>query len=92
LLTWSAIPGASSYDVNVGSLDILRASGGDFAGSVEGCFGNDVTGTSRTSPDFGIDMFWVMRASAGTCAPGTWDDGAPSQAGTRDGELAASCP
>ena len=92
LLTWPALQGATSYDVHLGSLDVLRLSGGDFSGSVEGCFGNDVTGTSKTSPDFGIDMFFLLRANAGTCAPGTYDDGAASQAGSRDGELAGTCP
>jgi spore coat protein A len=95
-LWWAYLPGASSYDVVRGSLNELRSSAGNFASPLvtELCLANNSVETYRLhteTPAAGQGVWYLIRAQAG----GTYDSGAPSQSGSRDGEIAASgngCP
>jgi hypothetical protein len=97
LLSWSAVPGATGYDVVRGSLITLHSSGGDFTSAVAACSGNDHAGTSVESleaPGTGEGFFYLVRGvnCAGT---GTYDTDATSQVQLRDAEIDASpsaCP
>lgn len=93
---WSATAGATSYDTIRGNLATLRSSGGNFATSVLACLDNNGADTQSTDgpiPAAGSGFFYLVRANgAGTA---TYDEGASSQAGSRDAEIAASpngCP
>jgi hypothetical protein len=91
-ISWSAVPGAVTYDVVEGSLALLAASGGDFTSAVTGCVANDLASTSTSWSGGGS---WIL-VRAGNCAgAGTFDEGSASQQGSRDTEIAASgsaCP
>ena len=93
---WTAIPGASFYDLVRGDLLTLNSSGGNFTTSVGTCLANDVTSLSfldPATPGVGGGYFYLMRATG--CTGGTYDSGAASQVGSRDAEIAASanaCP
>jgi spore coat protein A len=95
-LWWASASGASSCDVVRGSLDQLRSTGGNFASPLvtQLCLANNRTETywlHTETPQAGQGVWYLIRSQPG----GTYDSGAPSQSGSRDGEIAASgngCP
>jgi uncharacterized membrane protein len=96
-LSWSAIAGATGYDVVRGSLAALRSSGGNFSAATNACLEDDLTATTRDdgdTPDPGDGHWYLVRAtSCGGAA--SFDSGAPSQAASRDAGIEASpyaCP
>jgi hypothetical protein len=95
-LSWSAVAGATGYDVVHGSLSQLRSSGGDF--TTAACDINDVSATtlpiSGGSPPAG-DLWYAVRPSNNVCGGGSYNTGSPRQVQNRDAEIAASlntCP
>jgi hypothetical protein len=96
-LSWDAVSGVTGYDVVKGSLSALVATGGDFTAATTTCLANDGAGT--TVSDSGADLdggSWYLVRPVNACGgPGTYDEGAPSQAAPRDAEVAAAggaCP
>jgi cysteine-rich repeat protein len=95
-LWWANPAGATSYDVVRGNLDQLRSTAGDFASSLvtQLCLANnraDAYWLHAETPAVGQGVWYLVRAQPG----GTYDSGAASQSGSRDGEIAASgngCP
>jgi hypothetical protein len=95
--TWAAMPDATSYDVVRGRLSLLRSSGGDFTTTLITCWANDDAETEieDADPPPPGDGFWYLARSVNCAGAGTYDSGAPSQAGSRDAEIDAnpgSCP
>jgi hypothetical protein len=91
---WPPIFGASRYDLTRGLLGTLRATAGNFTPSVNQCTANVGTGGSDGATPAAGDGFWYA-VRAVNCGGGTYDDGSATQAGLRDGEIAASpfvCP
>jgi hypothetical protein len=98
-VSWAILPGATGYDVVKGNVASLRSSGGDFTASTTTCLGNDVTATSVAdgeAPPPSRAVAWYLVREVTACAgAGSYDEGAPSQVGSRDAEIAASgaaCP
>jgi len=97
LVAWSAIVGATSYDVVRGDLGVLRSSAGNFTSATEACLLADGTATtvvSAASPAPG-GGHWFLARGASCGGNGTYDSGGPGQVGQRDAEIAASvgtCP
>jgi hypothetical protein len=96
-LDWTALPGATAYDVVRGDLGTLALSGGDFGSAVTGCDARRIAAstllTTLTPSPAGGFFYLVRGANCG--AAGTFDSGGPGQAGSRDGEIAGSpnrCP
>jgi hypothetical protein len=95
LLSWN-LPSAVTFDVLYGSLNTLKSTGGDFSSAVTSCLLDDATQTTtlfESVPPVGEAFFFLTRGA--NCGGGTWDTGAPSQAGSRDQGIAASrnrCP
>jgi uncharacterized membrane protein len=95
--SWTAVAGATGYDLVRGGLNALRASGGDFSAGVNACLENDLSETSREDRDNPSpgDGFWYL-VGATTCGGrSTYDSGAPSQTASRDAGIQASpyaCP
>ncbi len=94
-LSWTAVSGASPFDVVQGSLSGLRSSGGNFQTATQQCIVNDTTATTRTTdgnPSAGDGYWFLVRGS--TCGgAGTYDDG--TQVGSRDAGIDGSghgCP
>lgn len=95
LLAWTAVSGATPFDVVRGGLSTLRSSNGNFQSATQQCIANNTTATSRTTggnPGAGDGYWFLVRGS--TCGgAGTYDDGA--QTGSRDAGINASghgCP
>ncbi|HEX5044900.1 MAG TPA: hypothetical protein VFV75_18540 [Candidatus Polarisedimenticolaceae bacterium] len=97
LLSWSALPGATGYDVVRGSLETLRTSGGDFSSAVVTCSGDDLPATSvenLDAPAPAQGLFYLVRG-VNCGGAGTYDAAGSSQAQPRDAEIeasASSCP
>jgi hypothetical protein len=97
-LAWSAVSGVTGYDVVKGSLSVLRGSAGDFTASTTACLANDSAATVASDPDLpDIDdgSFYLVRPVNACGGPGSYDEGSPSQIGSRDAEIAAAaaaCP
>ena len=95
-LVWQPVASAR-YDVVRGSLAALRAAEGSFAAATAACEGNDLSATSQpvtATPPAG-DAFWYLVRAVSCAGEGSYDSGAPSQAGSRDAGIAASagaCP
>jgi hypothetical protein len=92
---WTKPARAGTYDLARGSLTALRAAAGSFAASSPTCVQNDLTNPSAndaTAPAPGGALYWLVRVAECGGLTGTWDDGDPSQTGSRDGGLAAACP
>jgi spore coat protein A len=95
-LWWGTVGGATAYDVVRGRLDLLRASGGDFSDptATETCLANERASTQwehAENPAPGQSVWYLVRPQPA----GSYDSGAPSQAGSRDAEIGASgngCP
>ncbi|HZN03316.1 MAG TPA: MopE-related protein [Candidatus Polarisedimenticolia bacterium] len=97
LLTWDWLEDATAFDVVLGDVGILRATGGDFTAAIQGCLVDewgDTTLTLGATPDPGAAFFYLVRG--GSClGQGTYDSGASSQVGLRDAEIdtsPSSCP
>jgi hypothetical protein len=96
LLTWTAVSGATSFDVVRGGLSALRSTHGDFNTATQACSANNTTATSLTTSEGltpGNGYWYLVRGS--TCgAAGTYDDG--TQVASRDAGINASgnrsCP
>jgi len=97
-LNWTAAAHGTAYDVAVGVLSALRASGGNFAAATTGCAVHAVPGTMASfpgpnpAPDDGA--YFLLRP-IGTGCRGSYDDGSSTQQGSRDAEIAGapvSCP
>jgi hypothetical protein len=98
-VSWAIISGATGYDVVKGNVASLRSSGGDFTASTTACLGNDVTATSvpdgEAPPPSRAAAWYLVRKVTACAGNGSYDEGAASQLGSRDAEIAASggaCP
>src|SRR4029077_9671257 len=97
VLSWSALAGATSYDVVQGVLSTLRGSQGSFQSATQACSTNDALATSipvSGTPAVG-DGFWFLVRGGNCGGAGTYTSSAASQAGSRDAGIAASgngCP
>jgi hypothetical protein len=94
-LNWAATAVASGYDVIRGTLSTLSAGG--FASATDLCVGSHVANTfiSDTHVPAEGDGDWFLIRAYGTCGTGSYDDGSPSQAGSRDPGVTLSpnaCP
>ena len=96
-MTWTAFPDAVGYDLIRGSLQVLRATGGNFSASVNACLEDGLTASERDeleTPAPG-DGFWYLVRATNCGGGGTYDSGSPSQITSRDAGLLASpytCP
>jgi hypothetical protein len=96
-LSWTSVAGASTYDVVRGDLNVLESTGGDFTSAMQICLANGISARTlldSTQPGAGQGLWYAVRGSS-ACSNGTYDEGFPSQIGTRDAEIAASptaCP
>jgi hypothetical protein len=96
-LSWTATQGAIAYDVVRGDLDVLVASGGDFAAATQACVADEVDGTSvgydeNPGPGQG---HWILVRGVSSEGPITYQALYSSQVGVRDEEIqasAAGCP
>ena len=96
-LSWTALTGATAYDLVAGGLLSLRSSAGDFNTSTEACLADDTplaSATDGTIPALGDGRWYLVRGlSCG--GNGTYDSGDSGQVGGRDSEINASasaCP
>jgi len=95
-LQWVGLAEATAYDVVRGDLERLRETA-DFALATEECLADDLPATSLPytgEPGEGAG-FWFLARAVNCAGEGTYDSGAPSQAGSRDGGIASSagaCP
>jgi hypothetical protein len=88
-LAWTGI--AAKFDVVRGTLDPLRAGGGDFIAATQECLADDLLGSTvvfagEPAP---AETFWFLVRPA-HCGAGTFDSGGGSQSGFRDVEVEAS--
>jgi hypothetical protein len=96
-LSWTPLPGALSYDLVKGDLNLLRSTR-SYTSSVLSCPADQQVGTSLAepgSPAVGQGWYYVVRG-VGCGGNSTWDDGAGAgQVGSRDADIdaaPASCP
>ena len=95
-LWWGTVGSSATYDAVRGSLSSLRSSGGNFASpaTTQACLVNDEAETfwvHTEMPAAGDGTWYLVRKSVA----GTYDEGVPAQAGSRDAEIASSgsgCP
>jgi len=96
-LSWTALSGATSYDVVSGKLSTLRSSAGDYSQSTDRCLVNNQTVTmvdDSVTPPSG-DAFWYLGRGANCGGPGSYDSTGSGQSALRDAQVAASgsaCP
>ena len=96
-LSWTALTGATNYDVVRGVLSTLRTSHGSFQSSTQACAVNDTVATSSTisgTPSVG-DGIWFLVRGDNCGGAGTYDSGGAGQVGSRNAGIAASgngCP
>jgi hypothetical protein len=97
LVSWTAVSGATAYDVVRGALDSLRNSGGNFASATQSCLANDQAATSvldaGTPPVNG--GFWYLVRGLNCGGAGSYNDAGGAPTGIRDTGIAASinaCP
>jgi hypothetical protein len=96
-ISWTAATGATGYDLVRGGLASLRASGGNYTVATGACLADDtpsMIAADGVPPPAG-DGFWYLARGVSCGGNGTYDSGAPSQAGNRDAEINASangCP
>jgi hypothetical protein len=96
-LSWTPLPGALSYDVVKGDLNLLLSTR-SYTTSILSCPAGRQAGTSLADPDapaVGHGWYYVVRG-IGCGGTGTWDDGVGTgQSGSRDAAIdaaPASCP
>jgi N-acetylneuraminic acid mutarotase len=95
-VSWLVDPAADRYDLVRGDLATLRSSGGSFTTSTTACLANDTASLTLAdaAPAPSTGFWYLVRGAIGT-AIGSYDDGAASQSGSRDAEIAAAattCP
>ena len=92
VISWTALAGATAYDLVKGALRPLGLSGGNFTTSTTGCLADDTAGRSFTDPDLPVagDGFWYLVRGVACGGGGTYDEGSPYQHGSRDAEIDAS--
>ena len=91
-LAWTALSGATEYDVVAGDLNALRNSGGDFQNATLGpvvCRTPGTTVIHSGTPNVG-NGFWFLVRGRNCGGAGTYDSGGAAQVGLRDAEIAAS--
>lgn len=95
LLSWTAVSGATSFDIVRGGLSALRSTNGNFQSATDKCVANNATVNSATTngdPNAGDGYWFLVRGS--TCGgAGTYDEG--TQIGSRNAGINASphsCP
>jgi len=84
-LSWSVLPGATTYDVIRGDLGMLRSSGGDYSAATLQCVIPGVAGTATTyvgDPAAGDGFFFLVRGI--DCMQGSYDSGGSEQSSPRD--------
>ena len=88
---WTPVSNAVSYDLVVGDLVALSASG-DLSGSVLACAVDDLGATAATVPDPapGSGRWYLARATAGCGVAGSWGGDGAGLVGDRDTALASS--
>jgi N-acetylneuraminic acid mutarotase len=97
-LSWTAVPGATGYDVVTGDLGTLASSAGDFTTSTTGCLGNDVGTTNAEDSSVlapGAGSWHLVRAVNACSGNASFDEGVPSQPASRDagiGAASGTCP
>jgi hypothetical protein len=94
LLRWQATPGAATFDVVFGDLDLLSG-GGDFATATTGCVVNDHAGVEFAAPGIAGNQWYLVRPNVCQAAVGSYDTGEAGQTSPRDGGIASSagaCP
>jgi hypothetical protein len=95
-LSWSAVSGATAYDIVLGDVGTLRSTGGNFTQATQRCLANDLTAASfpdTHGANAGQALFFVVRA-VNCGGAGTYDEGG-SQFAPRDAGINASqgaCP
>ena len=95
-LAWSAVAGASGYDLLRGDVATLVTGQGNFGAAVDACLANDsaaLTGTDADMPPLDGAFFYILRAV--NCGGGTWDEGDAAQVAPRGPSIATSpsaCP
>ena len=108
LITWtnkSQVDWAATgthFDAIRGDLGALRASGGQFDGTVQACLFNDSLYPQffdSTLPSTGQGFYYLVRLQNDGCGVGLWGTGSPAEVpgagGDRDADLAldpAACP
>jgi hypothetical protein len=95
-LSWDGTAGATAYDMVRGTLSVLLG-GGSFSSATDACLGDRIPNTfvSDSHVPASGDADWFLTRGDNACGAGTYDDGAPSQAVSRDSGIAASpnaCP
>jgi hypothetical protein len=94
-LSWDPAPTATGYDVIRGTLSTLLSGG--FSSATDSCVGPQIGDTfiSDTHVPAEGDADWFLIRASNLCGTGTYDDGTPSQVGSRESGIAASanaCP
>lgn len=96
-LSWNPGPQPARYDVVRGDVTSLSSGNGDFTNSVQACLVSDSSASTASDPDTPLSneaSYYLARALY--CGvTGTYDSGASSQQGSRDGGINAStlaCP
>ncbi len=94
LLSWTALSGATSYDVVQGGLSALLSTNGNFQSATQACIAT-TTGTSFTTggTPSAEDGYWFLVRGHNCGGAGTYDD--VTQVGSRDAGIIASgndCP
>ena len=97
-LVWSPRSNVTWYDSVSGKLSTLHASHGDFTQSTLRCLASKFLDTQVAipgAPPQPGDGFWFLVRGGNCRGRGSYDEGTPSQIGSRDAEIAASpssCP
>jgi len=94
LLRWQTPPGAATFDVVFGDLDLLR-NAGDFAAATTGCVVNDHAGVAIDAPGQSGNSWYLVRPNFCQGVAGSYDTGEASQSNPRDTGIASSagaCP
>ncbi len=95
-VSWEVEPHATGYDLVRGSLATLRSSRGDFAAATDACLANDTAVSwyddDTPAPEGGS---WYLVRAISAAGVGSYDDGSPAEAASRDPGIASSgvaCP
>jgi hypothetical protein len=91
-LSWTAVDGATGYEVVSGDLAILRATGGEFARAVTACVDPFAPGPAlawRADPLPG-EGAWVLVRAVNCAGAASFDGEIPPQIASRDEGIAAS--
>jgi hypothetical protein len=94
-LSWSAVTGASAYDLVRGDVRTLVEGGGSFSSAIDQCLANNSAAQAYVEsglPATGEAFFYILRGV--NCGGGSWDEGG-TQAAPRGPSFAAApaaCP